>query len=151
MVAPVPFESYEFHKRTGGAFDRGSPNLSTPSWDQHTYGVAGAHQYDRLAQAISLNEEAVLQSTSWGLFQLMGWHAAECGCETAVAFVEGMVDGGEIEHLRSAVAWMNAAGLLPYLKRGSWAEVARRYNGAGYAKNHYDTKLAAAFKAAGGR
>jgi hypothetical protein len=37
------------------------------------------------------------------------------------------------------------AALRQALQQHDWAEVARLYNGADYAENHYDTKLAAAY------
>jgi hypothetical protein len=36
-------------------------------------------------------------------------------------------------------------GIADDLKAHRWAEVAKRWNGPGYAKNAYDTKLAAAY------
>jgi flagellum-specific peptidoglycan hydrolase FlgJ len=32
------------------------------------------------------------------------------------------------------------------LQHHDWAAFARAYNGAGYAQNHYDTKIAAAYR-----
>ena len=68
----VLFERHIFHKRTQGRFRGQAPDLSDP--------VAGGYQgstreHDRLLRAIALDRKAALESTSWGLGQVMGFNA----------------------------------------------------------------------------
>jgi hypothetical protein len=52
----------------------------------------------------------------------------------------------EENHLAMMVRFIKAKGLDDDLRRHDWAGFARGYNGAQYAKNNYDGRLAAAFK-----
>src|SRR6266849_8525888 len=61
----ILFERHIFHRLTQGKFDDGNISDPTPGG----YGPPGAHQYDRLAQAIAGDRTAALLSTSWGLGQ----------------------------------------------------------------------------------
>src|SRR5215470_1444274 len=63
----ILFERHIFHRRTGGRFDATAPDVSDPS--PGGYGAAGAHQYDRLAEAVALDRAAALSSASWGIGQ----------------------------------------------------------------------------------
>src|SRR6266487_1633721 len=47
----ILFESHAFHTLTKGSYDSLHPGISTNSW-VHNYGASGAHQYDRLHEAI---------------------------------------------------------------------------------------------------
>ena len=47
------------------------------------YGAGGAHQYERLAEAMSLDRRAALRSASWGIGQVMGFHAQVSGFQTS--------------------------------------------------------------------
>src|SRR5215471_8493364 len=51
----ILFERHIFSKQTGGEFDATAPDISNPT--PGGYGPRGAHQYDRLAQAIQLNRQ----------------------------------------------------------------------------------------------
>src|SRR5664280_1302964 len=73
----ILFERHIFSKSTGGAFDATHPDVSSPQ--AGGYGASGVHQYDRLANAIGLNRQAALESTSWGIGQVMGFNAETVG------------------------------------------------------------------------
>jgi hypothetical protein len=138
------FESHAFHTATRGAYDRSHPNISTPTWVRN-YGADGAHQYDRLAQAITLNRAAALASASWGRFQIMGSNHAACGFADVEAFVAAMVTG-EKAHLDAFAAFCRHGGLDRFLRAHDWTRFALAYNGPGEAANDYDGKLAAAYR-----
>jgi hypothetical protein len=53
----------------------------------------------------------------------------------------------EEKHLTAMVRFIISEALDDELRRHDWRGFARGYNGPGYAKNGYHTKLAAAFKA----
>jgi N-acetylmuramidase-like protein len=64
----ILYERHIFHRLTQGQYDDG--DISDPT--RGGYGPSGAHQYDRLAQAIANDRTAALQSASWGIGQIMG-------------------------------------------------------------------------------
>ncbi len=141
----ILFESKYFHKYTGGIYDVTHPNLSTPKWDKTTYGKGGAHQYDRLETAISLDEEAALKSASWGLFQIMGANHESCGFDNVYSFVETQVAGGG-QQLEVFCRFIQTNKKMHVaLQNLDWPTFAKLYNGPGYAANQYDVKLAAAY------
>ena len=144
----ILFEAKTFHSLTGGSYDDSNPNVSSAVWDRTLYGATGGHQYDRLAEAMTLDEDAALKSASWGMFQIMGENFSRCGYATVQDFVADMVDceGKQLYAFCKFVAadqHMHTA-----LVAHDWPTLARLYNGPGYASNHYDTKLAAAFDSA---
>src|SRR5579872_1403571 len=75
----ILFEAQIFGRLTGHQWDVIHPNISSSTWDRSLYGAAGAHQYDRLGEALALDPDAALQSASWGMFQILGFNFAECG------------------------------------------------------------------------
>jgi N-acetylmuramidase/Putative peptidoglycan binding domain len=134
----ILFERHIFHLRTGGKYDREDPNLSNPSPGGY---LGGAAEYDRLGRAMQLDERAALESASWGLGQMMGYNAATAGFTDVYAMVAAMI-AGEAAQLRATANFITAdPPLYAALRDRNWARVAFNYNGAGYARNHYDEKL----------
>ena len=125
----ILFESHAFHTKTGGRYDASHPGLSTPSWVRN-YGAAGAHQHDRLSEAIALDRAAALQSASWGKFQIMGANYAEAGYDSVEAFVADMCDS-ESHQLDAFVAFLQNTGADKLLAAENWTAFARSYNGPG--------------------
>jgi hypothetical protein len=145
----ILFEAHQFHRLTDGAYDASHPHISQKSWDPKAY-VGGRGEYDRLLEAIAAtggDPDPGLKATSWGLFQIMGFNHEAAGFTTVRDFVNAMAEG-EDRQLAAFVAFIAAEGLAKPLQGQDWADFARRYNGPGYAKNHYDTRLAAEFAAA---
>src|SRR4051812_4238482 len=58
----ILFERHLFHRATGGRFDDTHPDISNSSGG--SFGAGGAHQYERLAEALRLNRKAALASAS---------------------------------------------------------------------------------------
>lgn len=141
----ILFEAHSFYTLTRGKF--GQSNISSPIWNRSLYGAAGAHQYDRLSQAIALERGAALESASWGLFQIMGSNFAACGFDNVEAFVAAMAES-EARHLAAFVSFCQTNRLDAYLRANppDFTAFARGYNGPAYAENSYDTKLAAAYR-----
>src|SRR2546423_444942 len=73
----ILFERHLFHRLTDGEFDGTNPDISDPTAGE--FGAAGAHQHDRLAEAIGLDRAAALQSASWGFGQILGENFAAAG------------------------------------------------------------------------
>lgn len=106
---------------------------------------------DRMGRAADLiDRDCALESASWGLFQIMGYHWKLLGFSTLQAFINAMYRD-EGAHLDAFVKFILAdANLLRALRSKDWAAFARIYNGPAFASNKYDTKLAEAYRKAGG-
>lgn len=139
----ILFEAHHFHRLTGGRFTASHPNISSAKWNRALY-VGGAGEHKRLQEAVALDRDAALQSASWGKFQIMGFNYELAGYPTVQEFVNA-VYAGEREQLQGFVTFLGNTGLTAALREHRWMDFARGYNGAGYAANQYDTKLAAAW------
>lgn len=139
----ILYERHVFHRLTGGKYSKTHPDISrsTPGG----YGKAGIHQHNRLAKASELNRNYALMSASWGKFQIMGYHWKALGYKSLQAFINAMYQS-EAKHLEAFVKFIQVNGLADELRNKQWAKFARAYNGAAYAKNKYDLKLANAYK-----
>lgn len=106
----------------------------------------GSAEHDRLYLAQQIDFDSAVESASWGLFQIMGFHWQVLGYESAKAFARAMSQS-EGQQLDAFVRFIKAdAGLHRALRSKDWADFARRYNGPAYSKNQYDVKLAEAYK-----
>lgn len=102
------------------------------------------HYRLNLAKQIHIN--SAIESTSWGLFQIMGFHWETLGYRSAVDF-ELQMNESEQMQLDAFVRFVDANPKIhDALKTQNWPEFARRYNGPQYKRNQYDVKLAAAFE-----
>jgi N-acetylmuramidase len=125
----ILFESHTFHTETNGKYDVFHPGISTPHWI-HNYGEGGAHQYDRLHEAILLDRKAALCSASWGKYQIMGLNYINAGYDGVEQFVDDMCYE-EGYHLDAFVTFLQNTGIDQALIDKDWLEFARRYNGVG--------------------
>jgi len=108
--------------------------------------AGGLAEYPRLARAKMLEHDAAIESASWGLFQIMGFHWSALGYASAQAFEQAM-QASEANHLDAFVRFIEADPTLhKALKGRKWAAFARIYNGPSYARNLYDVKLARAYE-----
>lgn len=119
------------------------PNLCYPRWGTYKYG-AESIQHKRLEIASQYNRDTALESCSWGLGQVMGYHWKSLGYESLQAFINDMYES-EAKQLEAMIRFIKVNGLLLALKNKDWVKFARGYNGAGYAKNKYHIKLANAY------
>ena len=107
--------------------------------------VGGAAEHQRLALARQIDESCALESASWGLFQVMGFHWERLGYASAQDFAASL-SSRESEQLEAFVRFIEAdPDLLRALRARRWAAFAKRYNGPDYERNLYDIKLARAF------
>ncbi|MBB4859722.1 hypothetical protein HNO88_003051 [Novosphingobium chloroacetimidivorans] len=137
----ILFERHIFHKRTAGKHSAAHSDISWPTRGGY---LGGAREYERLKAALKLNRKAALESASWGKFQVMGFNHASCGHPKVEGFVRAMVSG-EPAQLAAFVAFIKTCKLDDELIRRDWAGFARGYNGASYAENAYDRKMADAY------
>ena len=68
------FEGHWFHKLTNGKYSADYPTLSYPKWTKQFYGKTWQEEKARLAQAMTLDRQAAMLSSSWGMFQIMGFN-----------------------------------------------------------------------------
>ena len=137
----ILFERHVFARETGGRYNQSHPGISGPAGG---YGASGANQHLRFEQAFALNPTAAMKSASWGEFQIMGFNHKMVGYESVGKFVEAMRSSAG-NQLDAFVKFIDAAGLKGDLQNRNWAGFARGYNGPGYARNNYDSKMAAAY------
>jgi len=107
-------------------------------------------QHNKLTRAATLNREVALESCSWGMGQVMGYHWKSLGYESLQAFVNAMYLS-EYDQVVAMCRFLNVNGIIKYINANDWAGVALRYNGKAYKKNNYDVKLRDAYKKFGGK
>jgi hypothetical protein len=116
--------------------------------------TSSANEIKRLNRAQKIHKAAALESASWGLFQIMGYHWKGLKYPSIEDFVKRM-KSGEVAHLEAFVRYIKINHLASKLQLKSgkerlalsdFAAFARRYNGANYTKNRYHTKMLSAYK-----
>jgi peptidoglycan hydrolase-like protein with peptidoglycan-binding domain len=102
-------------------------------------------EHYRLQLAASIHNNSALESCSWGLFQIMGYHWERLGYSSITDFV-GAMRANEGNQLHAFVQFIKTDKKLhSALTNADWATVARLYNGPAYKKNNYDTRLQNAY------
>lgn len=143
----ILFEPHVFHRRTNGS--AGTTGFSYPKWGAKPYPGSFDGRWTQMADAAAHDEQAALESASWGLFQIMGFHWQALGYDSVQDFAARMAKS-EAEHLEAVVRFIEKNGLAPALRRckagvpDSCREFAKGYNGGGYEKNRYHEKMAKA-------
>ncbi len=108
--------------------------------------AGGAAEHSRFRNAYSIDQTCAIESASWGLFQIMGYHWKALGYNSAQDFMACMQQS-EGDQLDAFVRFVKAdPALHKALKSRKWAEFARLYNGPAYKENLYDAKLARAYE-----
>lgn len=151
-VPKILFEPHIFHRlltqrnfiTLRNRIMKEAPSLCYPRWGTYRYGKV-SEQHAKLDRAAKYHREAALESCSWGLGQVMGFHWKSLGYSSLQEFVNAMYES-EAKQVEAMLRFMQKNNLIPHLKTKNWAKFARGYNGAGYAKNKYDVKLAQAHR-----
>ena len=139
----ILFEAHWFSKLTGHRYDASHPNISSPVWDRSLY-RGGAAEYGRLQAAAHLDNNAALQSCSWGLFQIMGFNHKACGFPTVEAFVD-FIKGPDDADMEAFCNFVKAnPAILKAMQEKDWKAFALHYNGPG-AVASYSAKMADAY------
>ncbi|WP_252275246.1 N-acetylmuramidase domain-containing protein [Pseudomonas subflava] len=108
--------------------------------------VGGTGEHQRLAQARMIDALAANESTSWGAFQIMGYHAERLGYASVDEFTQ-LMSQDENQQFEAFVRFIEAdPALHKALKGKKWAAFAKAYNGPNYARNLYDVKLERAYE-----
>jgi len=143
----ILFEPHIFWKELGPGEKRdraAAQGLAYSTWGAKPYPSSSDGQYARLDAAILIDEEAALRSASWGLGQIMGFWRDDLKYNTAREFVED-VKAGEDRQMNQFIGVIEKMGLKQAMKDRDAVKIAKTYNGPAYAKNQYDTKIAAAW------
>lgn len=143
----IRFEGHYFDRRlTGPARDQArSLGLANPRAGAVKNPAGQEPRWRTLNRAIEIDAVAALESTSFGVGQVMGAHWAWLGYASVGDLVNTARSGvaGQIELM---ARYIDKAGLVGALKRLDWSAFARGYNGPGFAANGYHTKIAAAYR-----
>jgi hypothetical protein len=134
----ILYERHIFHKRTSGLFSAANPDISSPESGGY---LGGAAEYARLDRAMKLDRGAALESSSWGLGQIMGFNASQLGYVGAEAMVASFLEGEDLQ-LDGVMRFITGnPALESAFKKKKWATVAFFYNGKNFAEKGYNVKL----------
>lgn len=128
---------------------KGNDDILYPKWTRQFY-VGGGGEWKRLERACAIHEDAALESASWGLFQIMGYHWKTLSYESIHEFVDCM-GKHERDQLDAFCRYISVVRdrkdrtLVELLRQHEWAAFAYAYNGSGYRQNAYDDKLREAY------
>lgn len=138
------FEPHVFWRQLGDGPKRTraeAAGLAYQRWGERPY---PPDSYPRLEAAMRIDRQGALRAASWGLGQILGENHRAAGYPTAEAMVADFLDDEE-RHVEAMVRFIISNGLDDDLRRHDWRGFARGYNGPGYARHGYHTKLAAAY------
>ena len=121
----ILFERHWFSRLTDGRYDTMAPTISSRMAGGY---LGGQAEHTRLAAAARLDRTAALMSASWGKIQIMGFNYKRAGFDNVQAFIKA--------DLR----------LVTALQGRNFTRFASIYNGPGYAKNQYDSRMYAAYR-----
>lgn len=143
----IRFEGHYFDRRLSGRIrDYARKNgLSAPEAGKIANPKSQGGRWLLLERAMGLDKKAALESTSWGLGQVMGAHwewLDFASIDALVAEARGSVVG----QVRLMLRFIEKAGLVEVMRACDWRNFARRYNGPAFARNNYDTRMAAAYQ-----
>lgn len=147
----ILFEGHVFWRRLINAglapedHQHGNSDILYRKWTREHY-VGGAKEHQRLKKAQIIHHDAALESASWGLFQIMGYHWKALGYDSVQDY-EAKMSSHEREQLLAFVRFIqhkktkSGQTLAKVLKKHDWSTFAYYYNGSGYRKNRYDEKM----------
>jgi hypothetical protein len=138
------FEPHIFYRELGPGSKRDQAvmrGLAYSKWGSKAY---PKDSYPIFEQAITIDETAACRSMSWGLPQIMGFNASLAGYQSPQLMISAFADS-EAAQLEAMIKFILSAGLDDELRAHNWRGFARGYNGAGYERHGYHTKLAAAY------
>lgn len=151
LVVPHDELTNLFERRS--LFAQGNPDICGPRAYSNKKGtplhdayVSGMANYARLERARQFDDTAALKACSWGLGQIMGFHAETLGYGTVQEMVRlfGISEDNQIDGMARFILATPRA--LKGARLKDWDMLASAYNGKAYKKFAYDTKLAAAYR-----
>ena len=131
--------TYFAGKRNPETQEEKNMKYSTCHW-----GSSGDFETPPLPSKPGVNDTLAMLCTYWGMYQIRGSNWRLCGAESVRDFVEKMSQSEDMQH-RLFANYIKNTGLYRPLQAHDWAAFARAYNGEGYARHGYHTRLAAAY------
>lgn len=126
----IRLEAHWFGKLTQYVYNDTHPQISCRQWTPSLAARTPVDAWRQFDEAASLNENAAIQATSWGAFQIMGFHWKNLGYSSPQAMRADM--DTEQGQLNAFVRFVKADSvLLEALRRQDWHSFAGRYNGPG--------------------
>jgi hypothetical protein len=102
---------------------------------------SGEGEYQRFAKAASIDPDAAMRCTRWGLFQLLGSKHKVCGYDSVTSFITAM-QYSERNQLSAFAKYTRAnERLLKPLVKVDFKAFALEYFGPNYKENNYHVKL----------
>lgn len=143
----IRFEGHYFDRRlTGAARARArAEGLASPRAGAVANPASQAARWRLLGRAMKINKNAALESTSWGLGQVMGAHWKALGFSS----VQGMVTtarAGVVGQISLMALYIEKFGLVDELRRKDFTAFTRGYNGPGGIKAGYHRRMAKAYE-----
>lgn len=137
----ILFERHYFWRLTNGRFGlRTCSNAKAGGYSEDSW--------EKLCLAACLDPDAAFSSASWGKFQVMGAHWNKLDYRSPIAMAYSMTRS-EGDHYEALVRYIKAFGLVEEARALSTNPEDNRpfaagYNGSGYRKFSYHSKLAKA-------
>jgi hypothetical protein len=131
----IRLEAHWFGKLTNYKYSADYPHISCRAWTPSLAARNQGEAWVQFDEAASLDEGAAIQATSWGAFQIMGFHWRALSYESPRAMREAMgTDAGQLD---AFVRFVEAdAVLVDALRRHDWHAFAARYNGLGQVERY---------------
>lgn len=145
MLPPIRFEGHYFYARLKGMqLDRAiKEGLAAKSMGVVKNPRSYKDRYAMVERARKIDDNAALESVSWGAGQVMGANWKSLGYKSvkdlvdASYTVEGQVD--------MIVRFLKVNNLIDAMNNKDWHTVAKGYNGKNYKKGNYHGKMADAY------
>ncbi|MFA5170827.1 MAG: N-acetylmuramidase domain-containing protein [Sulfuriferula sp.] len=150
IVPTILYERHQFAKHSNHEYDKRYPDISGIAYkrarknkkgewkeiksgravsENDIYASGGVAQYKRLVKAYQLNQDAALESCSWGKFQIMGFNYKNSGFQDVKGFVRAM-SRSDAEHIKAFLKFAKSNKvLLSGLQNKEFEEIARGHNG----------------------
>ncbi|MDM1019719.1 N-acetylmuramidase family protein [Acinetobacter sp. VNK23] len=121
--------------------------IKRPDLCSKTQGGYGLYsvQHKKLDDAVKFDRTSALESCSWGIGQVMGYHWYSLGYDSIQQFINVMYKD-EASQLEAMCRYIKHNNLINALKNKDWKAFALGYNGKAYKENNYDVKLGNAYK-----
>lgn len=144
QLPPIRFEGHYFYARLNDKAQQTlavAQGLASPIAGRVANPISFAGRYAMLERAKAINEQAALESTSWGLGQVMGANWQSLGYDSVAELVQAsMTIAGQVDMV---FKYIDANGLTDEINNHDWVGFKNGYNGK--KANGYDKKIAAAY------
>lgn len=150
----VTFEHHKFYQyvsqrlgeSTAMQWAQKYPNLCSPYWTQTVYKNPEG-EWDRFDQARMLDATCAMLSSSWGMFEIMGFNYALAGLDSVQDFVSEMNYSEILQHSALLTFIRNQPLFLAALETHDYSRIDRMFNSKHAYAMDYRTKLEAADRA----